>query len=463
VELRDYWKAVRHRWALIAGCVVVGLALASTLALTTPTQYSSSARIFLSTSGKNAALQYKGSLLVSQQAGSYAELASGSKLASQVSAELGGKNTPKKLQQQITATIPAQGIIELKAIASTATNARDVAQAYAVALRDLIKSLQTANPQATGAGSTTTTKPAKNVAVIKAVIVDAAAVPTGPDTTSPLVTLLAGLVLGAALGVGLAVVLELLDNSVSDPTDIARATGASVLGTIPKDAVSASQPATESLSSHSAWAEGFRVLRTNVQYAEAEGPGQVLVVAGMRKGDGASTVAAHLAASMADVQRRVALLECDLRYPGLAERLGLEPGAGLTTVLSGKVGVEAALRTTANGLNVLPCGPLPPNPAELLASPGMSILLEKLRREFDVVILDAPPVLPVADAASLAAQADGALFVARQGKTSEDELSRATDRLDAVGAQLLGVVVNLAKLDRDTREYGANSGRPVEA
>jgi capsular exopolysaccharide synthesis family protein len=434
---------------LITGCVVVGLALASSVAFSTAAQYSSSARIFLSTSGSNANLVYKGSLLVSQQAGSYAELASGSKLAGQVSDRLGGANTPKKLQTQITATIPAQGIIELKAVAPTATSARDIAQAYAVALRDLIKQLQTAGTE--------------KVAVINAEIVDAAALPTGPDTTSPLVTLFAGLVLGAALGVGIAVLLELLDNSVSDPTDIARATGAPVLGTIPKDAASAGQKASDAIGTHTAWAEAFRVLRTNLQYAEVEGPGQMLVVTGMRKGDGASTVAANLATSMADAQRRVALLECDLRYPAMADRLGLEDGAGLTTVLSGKVGVEAAMRTMPNGLSVLPCGPLPPNPAELLASPDMSVLLEKLRREFDVVILDAPPVLPVADAASLAAQADGALFVARQGKTSEDDLSRATDRLDAVGSQLLGVVVNRAKVDRDTREYGARSGRAAGA
>lgn len=455
MEFRDYWYIVLRHWRLLVACVVIGMVAAGVLTAGATATYTSSARVFVSTSPKNPASDLKGAQLVAQQLGSYANLASGSKLARQVSDALGGTPGPAVLQHEVTAeAIPATAVIVLRATDTNAARARDITQAYATGLSKLVEDLQSDN----GGG----------IAVIRAEVVDAASLPTTPSVSSPLVNLVAGLVVGLAIGLGLTVLRELMDDTVTEPTDVARIADAPVLGTIPKDLSSSGQPAGVGLVGSSAWAEGFRVLRTNLQYADldepVDGTGRVLVITGPRKGDGATTVASNLAASLAATQQRVALVECDLRYPSLAERLGLDPAVGLTTVLGGKVTANEALQPAGDsGLVLLPAGPLPPNPSDLLASPAMEGLLASLRREYDVVILDAPPVLPVADAAGLAAQADGALLVTRQGKTKEPELGESADRLAAVGARLLGVVVNLAKVDRSVRDYGNGSRRRAGA
>lgn len=450
MELRDYWNIVLRRWKLLVACAVVGVVGALVLTAGAATTYTSSARVFVSTTPKNPSSDQKGSLLVAQQIGSYANLISGSKLAHDVSDELGGTPSAGALQSQVTAApIPTTAVIQITATDGDAEQARAIAQAYATGLSKLVEDLQTAGTN--------------DVPVIRAQVVDAASLPSAPSARSPLLAIIAGIVVGLAIGSGLIVLLELLDNTVSEPTDVARITDAAVLGTIPRDAAAAGQRAGAGLSGPGPWAEGFRVLRTNLQYADlatpAEGAGRVVVLSGIRTGDGASTIAGNLAASLAATEQRVVLVECDLRRPSLAGLLGVDAAIGLTTVLAGKVPLTDALQPVADtALAVLPCGPVPPNPSDLLASPAMECVLASLRAQYDVVVLDAPPVLPVADAAGLAAQADGALVVTRQGKTREDELAQAADRLAAVGARLIGVVVNLAKVDRAVRDYGRTGG-----
>ncbi len=158
-------------------------------------------------------------------------------------------------------------------------------------------------------------------------------------------------------------------------------------------------------------------------------------------------------------KQRVVLVECDLRRPLIANRMGLDGAVGTTSVLIGKVSLGDALQDyTDTGLQVLACGPIPPNPSELLQSNAMEKLLLDLRDNFDVVILDAPPLLPVTDAALLSAQADGALVVVRHGKTTRDQLSHAIERLEAVDAKAVGVVINLAPAKRKNSTYGYGYG-----
>ena len=153
------------------------------------------------------------------------------------------------------------------------------------------------------------------------------------------------------------------------------------------------------------------------------------------------------------------LVECDLRRPLIAQRLNLDDGVGTTSVLIGKVQLKDALQPYAEtSLQVLTSGPIPPNPSELLQSHAMEKLLGELRDQFDIVILDAPPLLPVTDAALLAAQADGALVVVRHGKTTRDQLKHAIERIEAVDAKPIGVVINLAPSRRTGRSYGYGYG-----
>ena len=177
-------------------------------------------------------------------------------------------------------------------------------------------------------------------------------------------------------------------------------------------------------------------------------------------GGGKSTTFAILAITLAMAGDSVALVVCDLRLPTMGKRVGLDDAVDTISVRICKVSLDDALQAQReSGMSVLTCGPRPPNPSELLQSHAMELLVKDLRSRFDVVILDAPPLLPVTDAALLAARADGMLAIVRHGKTTRDQLAHALERVDSVGAKCLGVVINLVPPKRGgDRGYGYGYG-----
>ena len=349
------------------------------------------------------------------------------------------------LRELVEATVvPETVILEITATHPDPEVAAQVAQAYAEQLQDLVRELET--PQ----GETR--------ALIKATIVDDAEVPDDAVSPQPARNLALAAVLGLLLGMGLAVARELLDTSLTTSDDIGDVTDAPILGNIASDEAANLAPLTV-LSSATPWAEAFRVLRTNMQYVEVDEEQKVIVMTSALPGEGKSTTAINLALTTAMAGQRVVLVEADLRRPLMAGRLGLDGAVGTTNVLIGKVSLADALQRYADtGLQVLTCGPIPPNPSELLQSHAMESLLADLRRDFDVIIIDAPPLLPVTDAALLAAQADGAVVVVRHGRTTRDQLQHSLERLEAVDAKALGVVINLAPSRKNRTGYGYGYG-----
>lgn len=215
---------------------------------------------------------------------------------------------------------------------------------------------------------------------------------------------------------------------------MARTTKDDVLGPSP-DLVMVAAP-------RSPAAEAYRTLRTNVQFAALDRPLRTLLVASAGAGEGAPLVAANLAVAFAQVGRRVALIDADLRRPSLGELFGLAAGPGLTdAVLADQVDAPPLTSTVVEGLTLLPAGTLPPNPAELLGSQRVRRLLDALVTQHDLVILAAPPVTVVADAAVLAPQVDGVLLVLAAGKTRRETAIRAKEQLAHVQARILGVVL----------------------
>ena len=237
---------------------------------------------------------------------------------------------------------------------------------------------------------------------------------------------------------------ELLDTSLTTSDDVADITDAPILGNIATDDAANLAPL-EVLGSATPWAEAFRVLRTNMQYVEVDAEQKVIVMTSSLPGEGKSTTAINLALTTAMAGQRVVLVEADLRRPLIAQRLGLDGAVGTTNVLIGKVSLADALQEYGDsGLRVLACGPIPPNPSELLQSHAMETLLDRpaprLRRDHHRRAAAAP----VTDAALLATQADGAIVVVRHGRTTKDQLQHSLERLEAVDAKALGVVINLA-------------------
>jgi non-specific protein-tyrosine kinase len=204
----------------------------------------------------------------------------------------------------------------------------------------------------------------------------------------------------------------------------------------------------------SAASESYRTVRTNVQFSSLDVPVGSIVVTSAQSREGKSTVAANLAVTMAQAGKRVLLVDADLRRPSLHRLFGLSNRHGLTDLLlSERRAVEdVALDTHVPGLQVLPSGPQPPNPSEALGSRRMRQVLEEMRQIADVVILDSPPLLAVADGLVLGATVDAAILVVRSGGTRRTLAQRAKEQLDRVEARLLGIVVNAAP--RHAQEEG---------
>jgi capsular exopolysaccharide synthesis family protein len=205
-------------------------------------------------------------------------------------------------------------------------------------------------------------------------------------------------------------------------------------------------------------AEAYRTLRTNLQFSSLDRDVRTVLVTSGGLGDGKTTVVANLGVALAESGKRVVLVDCDLRRPGLHSLFGLNLSPGLSNALAQETPEPPLSPTAVPGLSVLTAGDPPPNPAEFVASARMVRLLDRLRESADLVVVDSPPAAMVADAAVLAPSFDGVILVVSAGRTKREAAQRAKQQLDKVGARLLGVVLNNAKLDRKLREYYAAGG-----
>ncbi|MBJ7358874.1 Wzz/FepE/Etk N-terminal domain-containing protein, partial [Nocardioides sp.] len=346
VELKDYWRTIKRRWVSVVVMLLLSASAAAFVTWQTTPQYSSTARLFVATSqGEvNAAA---GDTFANQRVSSYADLVPKSpRLAGDVVALLDDGTDPDELRAQIAASVVPETVnLELTATDPDPERARDIAQAYAQALSDLVPTLEPASTN--------------GEQIIVARVVDNAQLSTTPVSPQPVRNLGLGVVLGLLLGVALAVVRELMDTTVSSAEDVAEATPAPILGRINADPAAAKLTPSAALSGASRWAEAFRVLRTNMQYVEVDHDKKVFVVTSSLPGEGKTTTAVGLAVTMAMGAHSVVLIECDLRRPMVAKRLGVDSAIGTTNVLVGKVKLEDALQTYDDtGLHVLACGPI---------------------------------------------------------------------------------------------------------
>ncbi|MTM43691.1 polysaccharide biosynthesis tyrosine autokinase, partial [Turicibacter sanguinis] len=183
-------------------------------------------------------------------------------------------------------------------------------------------------------------------------------------------------------------------------------------------------------------AEAYRTLRTNIQFSNIDGNLQTICVTSSGPGEGKSTTISNLAETFAQAGNRVAIIDCDLRKPRLHRIFKLTNTKGVTTLLSGQSEIEDVIQVAGSDLTVITSGPIPPNPSELLGSKRMKDLLEVLKKRYDIVLIDAPPVGLVTDAAILSAIVDGIILVVASGKTDIDGAKRAKKLLENVGARI---------------------------
>lgn len=296
--------------------------------------------------------------------------------------------------------------------------------------------------------------------------------PAVPDPTPvsprPVRDIGLGLFAGLVLGLAGAFTRSALDRRLGDSNDVEELTGLSVLGAVPYELRRERLPS----STHpaSVRSEAYRLVRTNLQFADAAGGQRTLLVTSPTPGDGKTSVATNVAVSCALAGERVVIVDADLRRPRVAQQFQVDGARGLVQLLEagGLEDVQPLLQDGAEGVRVLPAGGTPRGPSELLGRPAMAIVLDRLARDFDRVIVDAPPVLPVADAVRLAAAVGGVLLVARTGHTTRDDVLTSLRRLEKASARVLGVVANGVRPSRDSAygygsfgdyTYGGDAGR----
>lgn len=338
--------------------------------------------------------------------------------------------TAEQLSKQVKATADLNTVLVNITVSDTSpVQAAAIAQAVANSLVQTVDNLE--KPKVGG------TSP------VRLSIVTPAVAPLEPSAPNIKLNLILGLTSGIVLGAGTAIVRGTLDHRIRGEQDLRRATDLPLLGGIAFDSDASKKPLLTQTPGQSPRAESFRQLRTNLQFANVASKAKSVLVTSSLPGEGKSTTATNMAIALAQAGNVVCLVDADLRRPMVGEYLRLERNAGLTTALVGSADLEDLLQPWGeDNLFVLTSGQIPPNPSELLGSNEMKHLVTRLEDSFDIVVIDAPPLLPVTDAAVLSQHVGGVVVVVGSQKTKQNELVKALSALDLVKAHVMGIILN---------------------
>jgi succinoglycan biosynthesis transport protein ExoP len=486
--LRGYLHVVRRgRW-WVAAFSLLGLGLSLALSLTATKQYTATAQLLVQSVGNvNIATGLNQTLLTTNDVETELQLVTSAQVQSQVRAQLG--SAPGISAAEVGQT----NVIAVTAVSPEPARAARIANAYASAFvswstATSISNLAVAegqlNKQISAIGKEIGKLPLSSVAQLTALsnqqavlrgqlaqlqvagatastgleLVTPATAPTSPSSPKPSQNALLGLLAGLVLGIGAAFLRDNLDDTLTTGEAVERVSGAPVLATVPMVAswrknaspvvISVSEPNSQS-------AEAYRSLRTSLQFVRNDGTVRTILVTSPSAGDGKTATVVNLGAVFAQAGARVVLVPCDLRRPGLGQFHAPTGHAELSSVLTGQQPLDRALSPVpgVDGLWALGTREVVENPTELLGGARMRPLVDELATRFDIVLIDSPPVLPVADALILSGYADAVLLVVAAGHTRRGELRRATEKLAQASAPVVGVVLNKA-----TAQHGYGYG-----
>lgn len=451
MDLPDIVRTLGRRWPLVVSGLAIGAtASCAQLVLSTPT-YDATARLYVtvasSESGSTTDL-VQGGNAAEQRVRSYVDIITTPRVLQPAIDELGLDTTAQDLAERVRASSPNETVLlNLTVNDTSAARAAAIANAISASFTELVADdLEQASPGATSPVSIRTVQPA--------------VVPQDRATPQPAKILFLGIGGGLSVGVLGAVLRELLDTKIRSRTEVESVTDRPVLGSVPKSRDLQRTPVFIQGNGRGAFAEAFRALRTNLRFLGQSSTGRVFVITSANPGEGKTTTTVNLAAALMEGGARVAVVDCDLRRPAVAARLDMENNAGLTDVLIGRAELDDVAQPWGATGTVLPTGPLPPNPADLLASAGMTEILAALAATNDYVIVDTPPLLPVTDAAVLAAASSGAIVVTAAGKSHTHELRDALAVLERADAHTLGIAVTMTKTSHQQYGYGYRGDAP---
>jgi len=445
-------RIIRFNWMYIILCIVLGATGGFALASVTSPEYTARADVFVAVTGSSTTGDLaQGSNFSQQQARNFSAVATREVVLAPVIDQLGLPLTTAELRSQVSTSVALNtSMISIQVSDPSPNQAARVANLVA---ENLARVVPTLSPQVDGSSP------------VRLRVIETATPPTTPSAPNTAMLVIMGALAGVVLAALVVTVRVLIGTRVRTADQAREAAEAEVIGSIVYDRAADRRPLALLSDPHSLRAEDYRRLRANLRFLQAAEAHRAFVFTSSLPGEGKSSTAANVAIALAAAKLSVCLVEADLRRPSLGRVLDLPPDVGFTDVITGEVALEDALQTYGpDGMHVLLAGDVPPNPAELLESAGAIDTLERLRLSHDVLIIDSPPLNAVADAAVLSRLCGGVVFVIGARRVRARDVRRAVGRLHAVGADVDGVVLNMATASHSDRRgyntYAAASASP---
>jgi capsular exopolysaccharide synthesis family protein len=451
MELKQYWNLILKNLSIVLALTFLGGSLGLLVSLATPKQYKAESQIFISTPTPSidiGALQ-QGSNFAQQRVISYARVISGPATLVPVIKTLGLQMNSSELAGKIKSSAPLGTVlININVTDDSGVRAAAIANAVAIQFGETIKTLEL--PQfGESAG-------------VKATMVRSAEIPGSPSTPNTKLNLLTGIMAGFIIACLIGIVRQIFDSSVKN---INHLSGRPLLSTIFFDPEAEENPLLSTIGNYSIRAESFRHLRTALKFPIDQNNSEVIAITSAFPGEGKTTTSINLAIAYAQTGLKVALVEADLRRPSFKKYFTSDSdhSMGLIEVLnlieSGKTpkSYERLFQSFGSDddcFEWIGSGAIPNNPAEKLDSAAMDTFFAGLKREYDIIIVDTPPALPVTDAAVLSAKVDSVIVVARAGVTKQSHVAGVFEILDNLRAKTLGVVLNMVPQHARGEEYG---------
>ncbi|MGX1159822.1 capsular exopolysaccharide synthesis family protein [Arthrobacter sp. SLBN-100] len=457
MDLTEYLRLLRVYWKAIVAFTLLATLAACGWTILQPKIYSSdSSGIVVTPGSDNVSLSLAGDSLAKAKVKNYESVAKSRLVADRVIQALELNTTADTLLGAISVKVPLDTAeIRVTAESTDPATAQRVADAWVNGLAAQVEAIETvpageavveSGAATPGAGSSANT----TATAVRVLPLGKAVLPTSPTSPNVKLNLALGALVGSALGVAYAVIRRHLDRRIRKAAEIERLFGVPVIGTLPMDhrldgksTVLDAGTGAQAHDAGGAMGEALRELRTNLSFLDVDQPPRIIVVTSSVQSEGKSTVTANLAVTMAAAGQNVVVVDGDLRRPTLVDVFNLVPGAGVTTVLTGTAELADVLQPwgALPNLSVLGSGRVPPNPSELLGSRAMRNMLNALAEDA-IVLIDAPPLLPVTDAAVLSRAADGAIVVIQTGRTTQEQLAQSLGNLEKVKGRVLGAVLN---------------------
>jgi polysaccharide biosynthesis transport protein len=431
-------RQLGRQWKLLVAVSLIAGALGAVASLLLPEQYDAESKILVSVNAmQDASSLSQGNDFSQQRVQTYLTVATSGPVLEAVIDEMDLDLTPDELADKITAeAIPETALLRLVVRDTDASTAARIADTAATVLMARIDSLEQGDSVMPD--------------LVRTVLVEPAAIPAEPSSPSVPRNAALALLVGLSASVLFVYLRSTLDARIRSVDVLTEGMGMTLLGKIPRDAAKASDPSVMTEYDPSGFSEAYRLLRTRMRYANADGKLNTIMFTSVGEGEGKSSVASLLATALAESGQRVLLIDADMRRPSISEKFGLESTVGLTAVLTRQATLqEAVQRSAVTGVDILAAGVLPPNPAELLESQSMRDLVREAGRSFDLVLIDTPPAASTADATTVSAIADAVLLVVRtDGKVTRHAVERVIADLSLVGSRVLGAVGTFVKADK---------------